>query len=350
MQAWALVDYKAPLRLIDLPTPEPTGTEVLLEVTHCGVCHSDLHLWDGFFDLGDGRRLSLADRGLKLPLVMGHEIVGRVVAVGPEANAVKPGDSRIVFPWLGCGRCAQCETEEDNLCQVPSAIGLVRSGGYGSHVMVPHSRHLVDYAPLDPALAATYACSGITVLAAIRKVMPMEPDEPLVVIGAGGLGRQALAVLAALGHRNIVAVDPDPAKREAALAAGARAALDGAAEDLPAQITAACGGPVRAVIDLVNGPSTVRAAFAVLARGGTLVHVGLFGGGFSVPLPVMAMRALSLRGSYVGNPKDLRALVALAREGRLEPVPVVRMRRDQVNEALTILREGRAEGRMVLEA
>jgi alcohol dehydrogenase/propanol-preferring alcohol dehydrogenase len=180
--------------------------------------------------------------------------------------------------------------------------------------------------------------------------MPLGPEEPVVVFGAGGLGRQALAVLRALGHRNIVSIDPDPAKRAAILQAGASAALDGAAPDLTAQITAASKGPVPAVIDLVNATGTARAAFAVLARGGTLVQVGLFGGALSVPLPVMAMRELALRGSYVGNPKDLRALVALAREGRLEPVPVSRMKAEQVNEALALLREGRADGRIVLEA
>ena len=350
MRAWALTRPATPLELLEMPTPAPQGTEVLLQVTHCGVCHSDLHLWDGWFDLGEGRRLSLADRGVAMPMVMGHEIVGTVVACGPEAEGVKPGDSRIVFPWLGCGHCARCRAEDDNLCQVPSALGIARPGGYGSHVVAPHPRHLVDYAPLDAALAATYACSGITVFSAIRKLSPLDPDEPVVLFGAGGLGRQALAVLAAMGHRNAVVVEPDAGKRAAALEGGARIVIDGGAEDLPAQIIAACGGPVRAVLDLVNAPATAKAAFAVVGRGGTIVQVGLFGGGFTLPLPVMPMRELALRGSYVGSPKDLRALVALAREGKLAPVPIVRMRPEQVNEAMTMLREGRAEGRIVLEA
>ena len=103
MRAWAVVENGQPLKEIELPTPEPKGTEVLLEVTHCGVCHSDLHIWEGFYDVGGGQKMSLKDRGVVLPLAMGHEIVGRVVNLGPDARGVKVGDIRIVFPWLGCG-------------------------------------------------------------------------------------------------------------------------------------------------------------------------------------------------------------------------------------------------------
>ena len=95
MRAWAVVENGQPLKEIELPTPEPTGTEILLEVTHCGVCHSDLHIWEGYYDVGGGQKMSLVDRGVVLPLAMGHEIVGRVVKLGPddslEGGAVLPG-------------------------------------------------------------------------------------------------------------------------------------------------------------------------------------------------------------------------------------------------------------------
>ena len=103
MKAWAVVENGAPLKEIDLPMPEPTGREILLEVTHCGVCHSDLHLWDGYYDLGSAGRYEIVQRGITLPLALGHEIVGRVVKLGPEASGVKVGDVRIVYPWVGCG-------------------------------------------------------------------------------------------------------------------------------------------------------------------------------------------------------------------------------------------------------
>lgn len=350
MRAWAVVANGAPLQEIELPTPEPKGTEVLLEVTHCGVCHSDLHIWEGWYDLGGGRRISLKDRGVTLPLAMGHEIVGRVVKLGPEATGVAPGDRRIVFPWVGCGTCARCRAEEDNMCLTPRSIGIYQHGGYATHVLAPHPRHLVDPGTLDPALAATYACSGITVYSAIRKVMPLPPDEPVVVVGAGGLGLSAIAVLKAFGHANIVVVDVSAEKRAAALAAGAAKVVDGNGDAVARELMAACGGPVAAIIDLVNGTASARFSFDALRKGGKLVQVGLFGGELMLPLPLMAMRALTVQGSFVGNPKDLRAVVRLAQEGKLAPLPVTTVPQREANAALMRLKEGKVTGRLVLRA
>lgn len=350
MRAWAVVANGASLQEIELPTPEPKGTEVLLEVTHCGVCHSDLHIWEGWYDLGGGRRISLKDRGVALPLAMGHEIVGRVVTLGPEASGVAPGDRRIVYPWVGCGTCARCLAEEDNMCLTPRSIGIYQHGGYATHVLVPHPRHLVDPGTLDPAVAATYACSGITVYSAIRKVMPLPPNEPVVLVGAGGLGLSAIAVLKTFGHANIVVVDVSAEKRATALAAGATQVVDGNGEAVAREIMAACGGPVAAIIDLVNGTASARFSFDALRKGGKLVQVGLFGGEMMLPLPLMAMRALTVQGSFVGSPKDLRALVRLAQEGKLAPLPVTTVPQREANAALMRLKEGKVTGRMVLRA
>ncbi|HET6307089.1 MAG TPA: alcohol dehydrogenase [Rhodopila sp.] len=353
MRAWAVVENGQPLQEIELPTPEPTGTEVLLEVTHCGVCHSDLHIWEGYYDVGGGEKMSLVDRGVKLPLAMGHEIVGRVVKYGPDAKGVKAGDLRIVFPWLGCGKCETCLAEDDNMCAVAArSLGVFQNGGYGSHVVAPHPRHLVDPGTLDPALAATYACSGITVFSAIKKVMPLAQTQPIVLVGAGGLGLNAIAVLKALHHQNIIAVDVSAEKRQAALDAGAHTAVDGSGDGatVTKRIIEAAGGPVPAVIDLVNGTATARFAFDALAKGGKLVQVGLFGGEIRLPLPIMAMRALTVQGSYVGNPKELRELVKLAQDGKLGALPVATIPQSQAYEALMRLRDGKVTGRLVLKA
>ncbi len=350
MRAWAVIENGKDLKEMEMPTPEPTGTEVLLEVTHCGVCHSDLHIWDGYYDLGGGKQMSLKDRGVVLPLAMGHEIVGRVVKLGPEASGVKVGDVRIVFPWLGCGKCDRCLAEEDNMCLVSRALGVFQNGGYATHVLAPAARHLIDPGTLDPALAATYACSGVTVYSAINKVMPMAADKPIVVVGAGGLGLAAIAVLKALGHQAIVSVDISEAKRQDALKAGATQVVDGSGEGVADRIMAACGGAAEAVIDLVNGTSTAAFAFAALRKGGKLIQVGLFGGELTLPLPVMAMRGLTIQGSYVGNPKELRALVALAQDGKLKPMPITEMPQSSANEALMRLRDGKVTGRVVLTA
>jgi propanol-preferring alcohol dehydrogenase len=351
MRAWAVIESGKPLQEIELPTPEPKGTEVLLEVTHCGVCHSDLHIWDGYYDVGGGQKMSLKDRGVVLPLAMGHEIVGRVVKLGPEATGVKPGDIRIVFPWLGCGKCEKCLAEDDNMCSVAAkSLGVFANGGYGTHVVAPHPRHLVDPGTLDLAVAATYACSGITVYSAIKKAMPLKPTQPIVLVGAGGLGLNAIAVLKALKHQNIITVDISAEKREAAMKAGATKTVDGSGPDVTKRIMEAAGGPVPAVIDLVNGTATARFAFGALDKGGKLIQVGLFGGELTLALPIMAMRALTVQGSYVGNPKELRELVKLAQAGDLEALPVATIPQNQANEALNRLRDGKVTGRLVLKA
>ncbi|WP_144161361.1 alcohol dehydrogenase [Paraburkholderia sp. BCC1885] len=348
MKAWAVCECGQPLRSITMPTPEPTGTQVLLEVTHCGVCHSDLHIWEGYYDLGGGKRLSMVERGMTLPLAMGHEIVGRVVKLGPEAEGVEVGDTRIVYPWVGCGLCEACTSEHDNMCQTPRSIGVYQHGGYGSHVVAPHPRHLVDPGSLDPAVAATYACSGITVYSAASKVMPMSPDAPLVLVGAGGLGLNAIAVLRAMGHRNLVVADISAEKRAAALEAGATTVVDSSGEKVAQRIIEACGGPVAAVIDFVNGSATARFSFDALRKGGKLIQVGLFGGEITLALPVMATRAMTVQGSFVGSPDDLRALVALAQAGKLAPIPIELVPQDEANAALMRLRDGKVTGRLVL--
>ena len=352
MRAWAVVETGKPLKELELPTPEPKGAEVLLEVTHAGVCHSDLHIWEGEYDLGSRGKMRLTDRGVVLPLAMGHEIVGRVAKLGPEAEGkgVKVGETRLVYPWVGCGKCDVCRREEENMCLTPRSLGVYQNGGYATHVLATHWSHLVDIAGLDPALAATYACSGVTVYSAINKLLPIGPEEPLVLVGAGGLGLNAIAILKALGHRRICVVDVDQRKLDAAKEEGATDTVLAGDEGTTKRILEACGGPVAGVVDLVNGTQTARFAFDALRKGGKLVQVGLFGGEMNIPLPLMPIRALTIQGSYVGNVKELRALVDIAKEGKIPPIPVTREPLRNADSALNRLREGKVVGRIVLTA
>ena len=348
MKAWAVTRNEQPLECIDLPDPEASGTEVVLAVTRCGVCHSDLHFWHGAYNMGGGKVMRLADRGVTLPRAPGHEIVGRVVALGPDAAGVAIGDERVVYPWLGCGRCARCLAEQDNLCLAQRSLGVVQNGGFGSLVKVPHPRYLVDFGDLDPSLAATYACSGLTVYAAIRKIMPLPPDAPVLLVGAGGLGLGAIAMLRAFGHRRIVSVDLSPEKREAALAAGATEAVEGGVDGVTQRVVAAAGGPVAAAIDFVNASETARQAFDALDKGGKLVLVGIAGGEITLSLAGLIFRAQSVEGSNTGSPQDLRDVVRMAREGRLAPTPVTEFPKDRANDALMRLNDGDITGRAVL--
>lgn len=348
MKSYQVVEFGQPLQEVTAPAPVPTGSEVVLRVTAAGVCHSDLHIWEGGYDLGAGRRLSLKDRGIPLPLTMGHEIAGEIVAVGPDVSARRVGESCVAFPWIGCGGCAACRAGDENLCMKPRCLGVHCNGGYAEFTVVPHERYLVPLEDLDPAVAAPFACSGLTTYAAVKKLGEIIVREPVLVIGAGGLGLMCVAILRALGGKGAVVVDIDPAKRAAALAAGALAAVDGTAKDALAQVTAALGGPCWSAIDLVGAPATAELAFNSLAKGGSLIMVGLFGGAAPWPLPYIPLKAARIQGSYTGNLAELVELIALVRAGKVTPPPLHRRPFHEATDALDALRAGRVIGRTIL--
>jgi len=340
-----------PLQCNEQPTPQPKGTEVLLKVLAAGVCHSDLHLADGYFDLGGGKKMSLADRGMKLPVTLGHENVGEVVAVGPEAKianlGVKVGDRMLADPWIGCGTCAVCLRGDDNLCRAMRSLGVFSNGGYADYMMVPHPRYLFDIGDLPPERAAPLACSGVTTFGALKKVTTLK-TEPTVIIGAGGLGLMCQALHQKMGGHSAIVVDIDPAKREAAKKAGAAHVIDGAAPDAAQQIIDLTNGGAWAVIDLVGSSSSARVGYDSLIKGGKYIIVGLYGGDFTVSLPPIAMRALTIQGSYVGSQHEMRELMELVRRTGMPPVPVATRPLDDVNAVMDQLRAGKIVGRVVL--
>jgi D-arabinose 1-dehydrogenase-like Zn-dependent alcohol dehydrogenase len=340
--------FGAPLAQSERATPRPIGSEVLLRVAACGVCHSDLHLRDGYFELGEGKRIDLS-RGIPLPHVLGHEILGEVAALGPEARGLAVGESRVVYPWIGCGACAVCARGEEQLCAKPRALGVNVAGGYADHVLVPHPRYLFDFGALPEALACTYACSGLTAYGALRKVAPLGTDDPLLILGAGGVGLAGVRLARQVTGQAPLVADLDAAKRNAALAAGATAAIDPQAPDAAKALVKATGGGVAAAIDFVGAESSARFGYEVLRKGGTLVLVGLFGGALRLPLPMLPLRAISLRGSYVGSPREFAELLALARSGAVAPIPVRTRPLAEAEAALRDLKAGRVTGRIVLE-
>jgi alcohol dehydrogenase, propanol-preferring len=348
MRSFQVCQCGAPLQFAEQPTPTPAGTEVLMKVLAAGVCHSDLHIADGYFDLGGGKRLTIAERGIKLPLTMGHESVGEVVAVGPQAQGVRVGDRRLAHPWMGCGECAVCRRGDEQLCRTPSSLGVFRAGGYSDFLLVPHPRYLFDIGDLPPEKAAPLACSGVTTYGALKKVGAVLKSKPLVIIGAGGLGLMCLALHKAMGGHSAIVVDIDPVKRAAAKTAGARQVIDGGARDAAQQIVAATNGGAWAAIDLVGSSGTARLAIDSLIKGGKLIVVGLYGGDITVPLPFFPMRAITLQGSYVGSLTEMAELLDLVRRVGLPPIPVATRPLAEVNAALDDLRAGKVVGRVVL--
>lgn len=349
MLSYEVVEHGKPLQARLRETPKPQGTEVLVRVTRSGVCHSDLHLWEGFFDLGSGKRASIRDRGVVPPFTVGHEPYGVVAAVGPQATGVKPGDRRLVYPWIGCGKCAVCEAGNDHYCLSPRTIGVLRPGAYSTHVLVPEARYLVDASGIDESWAATLACSGLTAWSAIGKLPELAAREWVAVLGCGGLGMAAIAMLRARGVTNIVACDVDASKLAQAREQGAAATVDTRAPDALAQLHAISGNAVAGALDFVGMPATATLGIAALAKGGHYIMCGLFGGEITLPLPPIAQRAIAVRGSYVGSLRELREVVQLAQSGRLKPSPVELRPAADVNRCLEDLREGRVMGRAVLD-
>jgi alcohol dehydrogenase, propanol-preferring len=349
MQSYDVCECGAPLKLMERETPQPKGAEVVLKVIAAGVCHSDLHIWDGYYDIGGGQKLQLLDRGIKLPLTMGHENVGEVIAVGPDAKGVKVGDVRLIHPWMGCGACAVCKRGDEQLCLKPCSVGIHRGGGFATHLLVPHPRYLFDIGSIPPERAAPLACSGVTAYGALKKVgAELLATEPVVIIGAGGVGLMALALHKAMGGKSAIVVDIDPAKREAAKRAGAAVVIDGKAADVVDQVKAATGGGAWSVIDFVGAGATVKLGVDATIKGGKVIVVGLFGGDVVVPTPFFPIKAMTIQGSYVGSLTEMAELLELVNRTGAPDVPITTRPLDQVNAALNDLRDGHVVGRVVI--
>jgi len=349
MLSYDVVEWGKPLQKAVRDTPQPTGTEVLLKLKYCGVCHSDVHIRDGYFELGGGKRFHMSERGMKPPVTLGHEPYGTLIAAGPQAGEVPIGADRLVCPWTGCGECTRCREGNDNLCMTPRFVGVQRPGGYADHLLVPHRRYLVDASGIDPAWAATLSCSGLTTYSAVSKLKPIPRDEWVAVMGAGGLGLMAIAMLRALGHERIVAVDIDAAKLNAARAEGAAALLDGRDPAAANQLKQIAGGPIYGAVDLVGATGTASLAYGALRKGGRLVLVGLYGGEIPLSVVQVIQRAVTIQGSYVGTVAELNEVVGLAREGKLKPIPIQRRPLSEVSSTLDELKAGTILGRVVAE-
>ena len=320
-----------------------------MRVTHSGLCHSDIHLWEGYFDLGAGKKANLSERGLRPPLTLGHEPLGIVVACGEDVTEVSPGDKRLVFPWIGCGACWACKSERSDLCATPRHIGIAMPGAFATHLIVPDPRFLVDTTGLDDAFAATLACSGVTSYAAVRKLPAVTDEDWIAVIGCGGVGMTAISILRALGISKIIACDVDDKKLDAATTLGATIGLRSDQQGASDELARLTNGMLAGAIDFVGMPRTFEVAYPRLRKGGTYVVCGLHGGELKTPMPPIAQRSVSIVGTFVGTLADLQATVALAQAGKLFPQPIHIRGAADINQAMRDLNEGKVVGRTVLD-
>jgi alcohol dehydrogenase len=346
MHRQSLTAYGAPLCETVVDVPRPQGTEVLVRIGRCGVCHSDLHMQDGYFALGDGKQLDVRG-GRTLPFTLGHEIAGVVESAGPDAQA-KPGAAVAVYPWIGCGECPACRHGDENICAAPRHLGITVDGGYATHVLVPHARYLIDYAPLSQAYAGALMCSGLTAYAALKRLADRAPRGPLLLVGAGGVGLMGLALTRAMYGAPYVA-DIDAKKREAALAAGAKDVFDPADLNTRKALLKASGG-IYAAVDFVGSDKSLNFATSVLAKGGKVVITGLIGGGYTTAVAMFSLKAMTIEGTQTGTLAEARELIDLVRTRNIAPPPIAERPLAQASQTLDDLRAGKIVGRVVLTA
>ena len=349
MLAYDLIAFGEPLEATTRDAPEPSGAEVLLRITSSGVCHSDVHLRDGYYDLGGGKKLPMPRGVATFPHVLGHEIVGEVAAFGPDARDIAAGDRRVAYPWIGCGTCSVCARGDEQLCTRPRALGISALGGYAEYVVVPHPRYLFDFGDVPEDVACTLACSGLTAYSALKKALPLGPEDRLAIFGAGGVGLAAIGLAERVTGLAPIVVELDATRRAAALDAGAKDAIDPASVERSADFVKRCGGRLNAAIDFVGAQATAALAFETLTMGGKIVSVGLLGGAFELPLPILALRAITFAGSYVGRLDEMAELMEFARAGVLRPIPIETRPLSAADAALADLKAGQVVGRIVLK-
>jgi propanol-preferring alcohol dehydrogenase len=349
VKAARIVKVNEKLEIQQVDTPKPRGSQVLVKVQSSGVCHSDIHLWEGYYEGVGGQQLKTTDRGVTYPLTPGHEVAGIVDSLGEQAEGFNNNDKVLVYPWIGEGLCPACRIGEENLCDKPRSLGVYMDGGYAEYVLVPSYKYLIKISDgMDTDASATLSCSALTAYGAVKNAN-LKPDDNVVIVGAGGLGLMAIQLAKAVTGARIIAMDLDDKKLEFAKKEGADTTVNSKNEDpvkTIMELTDKMGAD--AVIDFVNASKTVETDMQFLRRRARVVLVGLFGGELKLSLVTMPTRAYKLIGSYTGTLSDMIELVSLARRGVIKPVVSNRFKLDQATDALTMLRDGKILGRGVI--
>jgi len=348
MKSARITTPNTPLSISESETPKPEGSQVLLKVNSVGVCHSDLHLWEGGYDLGDGKFMKVTDRGVKYPVTPGHEIVGTVEDIGNNVSGIVKGDQVLVFPWIGCGECPACKVSDENLCDAPKSMGVFQDGGYSDYALIPSFKYLAKLDGVDPDAATSLACSGLTAYTAIKKANQNSP-EFLVIVGAGGLGLMGVQIAKAITNAKIICADLDDEKLNTAKEMGADFVINSKDPQSAEKIMSLCNDKgADSVVDFVNNPPTAKLDFTILRKRGNLVLVGLFGGSFELSLVTIPLKSITIQGAYTGNYADMIELLALARKGILNPFISKRYTLNDANTALNDLKARKILGRAVI--
>lgn len=349
MKSAKIIEINQPLQIQENKTPKPKGSQVLVKVQSSGVCHSDIHLWEGGYEGPQGQFLKTTDRGVKYPLTPGHEIAGIIDGLGEQTEGFAKNEKVLVYPWIGEGLCPACRTGEENLCDKPRSLGIYNDGGYAEYVLVPSYKYLVKLGnEIDTDTSAPLSCSALTAYGAVKNGN-LTPNDNVVIVGTGGLGLMAIQLAKAITGSRIIALDRDDNKLKAAKENGADDIINSQKEDAVKAVMELTGRMgADAVIDFVNASSTVETDLNFLRRRAKLVLVGLFGGELKLNLIAMPTRSYKLIGSYTGSMNDLIELVSLAKRGIIKPIISNKFKLEEATKALKMLRNGKILGRGVI--
>ncbi len=329
MKAAVVHSFTEPLVIEDRPIPEPGPEQVLVRIETCGLCHTDIHAAHGDWPVKPSP-----------PFVPGHEGVGIVEAVGPGNPHGLAVGMRVALPWLGyaCGDCAYCNSGRETLCLSQQDMGYTIDGGFAEYA-IGYARHVVRVPDgIDPADASPLTCAGVTTYKAV-KVSGCRAADRVAIFGVGGLGHLAVQYAAITGAE-VIAVDLNPARLETALELGATHAFNPAEVDVVAAIQAL--GGAHAAISTAVSPRAFEQALASLARGGTLVCVGLpADNAMELPIFQTVLGGLSVIGSIVGTRHDLEEVFQLHVRGKTR-VERSECSLDEVNEAIDAVLDGSA--------
>ncbi|MGA9555484.1 MAG: zinc-dependent alcohol dehydrogenase [Terriglobales bacterium] len=336
MKAAVLHEFKTPLRLQDVDAPKVDADEVLIEVEVCGVCHSDLHVAQG-----DWEQFA---RIVKKPLILGHEIVGRVVDRGAAVQGIEVGE-RVGVPWVQwtCGECEFCREGFENLCVKQRITGVMVDGGYAQYAKAPASHVMKIPATLSSGQAAPLLCAGVTVHRALKQAR-IRAGQRLAVFGIGGLGHIAVQIGVAAGAE-VTAVDVSEEKLALAKSLGASRTLNAASAEVVKEVRRSGGVHVALVTSAAK--SAYDMAFYCVRPTGTLLAVGLPAKDISFPPILMAAGEIQIKASAVGTRDDLREMLEMGAAGTVH-CQVTERPLDDVQEILEELERGEVSGRIVL--
>lgn len=312
-----------------------TSGEALVDVECCGVCHTDLHVVQGDFGPVPGR-------------VPGHEGIGIVRAVADDVTSLKPGD-RVSIAWFyeGCGVCEYCVSGRETFCRSVKNAGYSVDGAMAEQCIVKADYAVKVPAGLDPLVASSITCAGVTTYIAIR-VSGIRPGQWLAIWGAGGLGNMAIQFAHNVFNARVIAIDLQDDKLALARECGAEITLNPGRDDVPARIQQITDGGAHCAVVVAVARAAFHQAVNSVRAAGKVVCVAVPPGDLDLNIVKTVLDGIQIVGSLVGTRQDLAEAFQHALAGRVRPVVQPR-RLEEINAIFHEMDSGSIQGRMVID-